>query len=257
VPQSTLWENTWTADIYVAHFSGARKVWDCAPELPAPVLSSEWVRTAFARLAPKTRAAVTIRCRALFAQWHRVLASALRSCRESHENSCFGEGWKALLNTGEADQPPSGKLHVGEDVITKDMNGAKYLARVVRIRKNGTLVVWRAPSPGDHVFCPGHFGICCSHKSATNAKDHDGSDLGKPVVVWSGEGHMLGLVMGCNLGERLICFTAHRSPLWMSTKDLQAVDPNAELQCGGCLQRAPGSFGDDGLWCCKACWHDV
>merc|ERR1719215_2317617 len=65
VPLSQLWEEAQAADVAVAHFSGHSKVWDAEPERSVHVLASEYVQQAFARLSPKTRSNVALRCQVL------------------------------------------------------------------------------------------------------------------------------------------------------------------------------------------------
>merc|ERR1719193_156784 len=72
VPVSRQWEDALAADIAIAHFSGP-KAWDTAPERDVLVVGSEWVKDTYMRLSPKVRTAVSVRCKALFAGWHRAL----------------------------------------------------------------------------------------------------------------------------------------------------------------------------------------
>jgi len=179
---SKLWEGSQASDIAVAHFSGAKKVWDCAPEKDVSVVGSPWVRQAFARLPPRTRDTVALRCRVLHAEWHMSLALALQRCQsccgaapELH-NSC---PWAMTLQTGELnlsnstpsvqclDQGRKAGVSLGDEVVIVEDKKAnadvalESLATVVRFGCDGSMVLWRTPLPDASIpFCAGHFGLC-------------------------------------------------------------------------------------------------
>jgi len=282
VPLSRFWEGAQATDIAVAHFSGAKKVWDCFPEQLAHVVGSEWVKQTFTRLNPRTRASVAVRCRALHAEWHLMLSRGLCKAREAGVD--VGTQWTAVLQTGcvEQLQPHENSsaistsassvspVLVGERMVMRDSDNVDHLVEVVRVREDGTVIVWRVPTPADEAFCGGQFGLCCavdasareSLRPLQDYSDAGGTDcrLGSAVVAWSGEGHMRGKVRACREAERLIQFWTDHTPSWHDVSDVLTADSVTDasiLQCATCLSWKAGSFKQDGLWTCTACYSSL
>jgi len=231
VPLSRQWEAAEAADVAVAHFSGAGKVWDCMPERDVNVVGSHFVQQAFDRLTAQTRTSVEVRCRALHAEWHRALALALRQCHGAGLDSHLGAPWAAALHLGSragsgGASPPRPLL--GEDVVFADDDGVEHLAQVVCSREgDGEAVVWQTPVPSAaQPFCPGPFGLCRSLRASEVLRLAPGADgetlgLGTEAVAWLGEGHLRGLVVASRGNERLLRFRALHAPCWFLLEELR------------------------------------
>lgn len=292
VPLSRIWEEAEASDVAVAHFSGHTKVWDAAPDRAVPVLGSDWVKQAYARMTVRTRSAVAVRCQALHAEWHRTLAEALRTCRERGLASEVGPSWAEMLHRGGTPAAAAAAVAnlstpvawagplVGEDVVLSEEDGTRRLAKVVGRRcgapttngaADGTkLIVWHSPSPsGEAPFCAGPFGLCFAVRAeaavASAAAVGAGAEteaLGAEVVAWLGEGHARGLVVACRGASQLVRFATKEPPHWLPAERLHGWGKGqgpgeppavAALQCAHCLERAAGSFGGSGLWRCGGC----
>ena len=122
VPLSSTWETARAEDIFIAHFSGAQKVWDRDPAQKAPALGSHWVRQAFSELPGDVQAHAGMRSSVLHSEWHRSVAAALRQCRDRGlAQSLTGGVWLAALLTGE---PAEGSHdEVGQSAARKVANG--------------------------------------------------------------------------------------------------------------------------------------
>lgn len=265
VPVSEIWERSGAVDVAVAHFSGATKVWDMEPEHEVQVVGSVWVKQAFSRLHPKTRSLVQVRCKALHAEWNRVLAVALRQCRERGlADHLVGTSWTAALRTGCRPRPlpPSSSgedcpneedgasaqkrlkptaLLVGDDIcVQHDMGNAQegayhgcvsHLAKVLRVKDDNSVVVWRTPLPSEDSFSKGPFGLCyivgeggqncliplCDLSTVAGSTP---LGLGTDIVAWSKDGHLRGVVRALDGEDRLVSFAEHRAPQWFVASDL-------------------------------------
>eukprot|EP00747_Dinoflagellata_sp_TGD_P213501 gnl/TRDRNA2_/TRDRNA2_86439_c0_seq1.p1 gnl/TRDRNA2_/TRDRNA2_86439_c0~~gnl/TRDRNA2_/TRDRNA2_86439_c0_seq1.p1 ORF type:complete len:378 (+),score=48.40 gnl/TRDRNA2_/TRDRNA2_86439_c0_seq1:2-1135(+) len=284
VPLSRLWEDAGAADVAVAHFSGTKKPWDSSPEIDPPVLASDWVKDIFAGLSAEARASAAVRCRALHAHWHHMLAAALRFCRNRGAAARVNEFWTSVLHTGDlrsCDAPGAPALRedpaflVGDEVaVSRAEEATKHWAQVLRVTADGSMVVWRTPLPAEDPFCAGHLGSCytlrkgssdsavpmssCFPEAASNEAVCMGEPkLGAPVIAWFGEGHMRGLVVAVRAGDCLVRFATCRTPHWLALEEMRYEDVAGKnrLQCATCLSWQPGSFESDGFWCCTDCRH--
>jgi len=277
VPLSEHWECAQAADVAIAHFSGAKKAWDCPPDSKVSVVGAEWVRQQFARLPLRTQAALTIRCQALHAEWHRALGLALSKCRLGCAEAPGGTSWADFLRTGELGLPtmaPLGHLQqeaqvasfvLGQDVFVTEPDDSMHLAKVVRVQDDGTLMVWRTPSPSaSFPFCAGSFGLCFGVGAArvVAVPTHEGTrgtlgnlgKLGLEAVAWLGEGHVLGLVVATRGEERLLRFRVGHAPQWFRLEELEVEGlGDGKLQCARCLRWLQGRFCVDGFWRCAVC----
>jgi hypothetical protein len=253
VPISHVWENAQAKDVAVAHFSGSKKVWDCEPDNVVPAFMNDWMQQTFTRLAPKVRSNVTMRCRALHAEWHRNLARAARNCRMNGEGRIDNLTWAPLLHRVLKIREGLPLVAVGDTVTLCSDDHTIHAATVVRLRGND-VVLWRTPLPSEMSFCSGTFGICLSLKPSerllATLPTGDTLNVGLQVVVWGGEGHVRGLVTA-STGKEFLIQCDERAPQWHSKDELQlenAVKQSTELQCIVCLAWSVGSF-------VKACWH--
>jgi len=276
VPLSTVWEQASASEIYVAHFSGKRKVWDASPEHCAPINGSSWSRDTFEMLPESVRKSAAARCNLLHAEWQRVLAAAWRDCRASlnGDASSVGEIWASALKAGELDSP-SGECAADSWPLPGDCaaisvgtdgSGEQMLVEVLRSRTaKGEAAVCVMPYLAQAAWGTDLFSSCRLVPSSaltqlSAASNASRLGLGAQAVVWLGEGHARGIVVGARQGsERLVRFVAHKAPEWLLEEDLQSpsdidgdVDP---LQCAACLLRPrQGRFSDaDGFWYCESC----
>merc|ERR1712137_114233 len=116
-----------------------------------------------------------------------------------------------------------------------------YHVQVVRVKEDGTIVVWCTPTPAEGKFCAGHFGVCQqvdSAKCTLVPLDPPGNDealrlagytalsddiirLSDPVIAPSGDGYMSGMAIAFRDAECLVRFDARRDPQWYSVTELQ------------------------------------
>lgn len=268
VPFSKLWEDADVTDIAVAHFSGTRKVWECEPDEFVPGLMNDWMKHTFAKLDSKTQISVTLRCRALHAEWHQTLASALKCCRQRDANGCLSVQigqWAACLSTGTLHSTPAlpseltPPSFVGDQVVITDKAQIAHAATIVRVREGGEIVVRRVPTPAEMPWCGGLFGLCYARQITDALKPLEPPvepfDLGSTVVVWSGEGHVQGNIVASAGAEYLVQYPGKQAPQWQNEREIQsmdAIDQVEGLQCTVTLRWSPGAFVR-GQWYCEDC----
>jgi len=209
VPISRAWEETTASGVAVAHFSGHQKVWDCAPDHNAHVMGSEWVKQTFARLPPRTRSAVAVRCQTLHAAWHRDLAAALRHCRERGlGRSEVGGIWAEVLRTGDASalaalvggprRPPDAQGQPSASSTRpspgRDRHGANGIDSAVATVsegaiETGALAAESAPLVGDDIVLSGEDGqrrlATVLRAGGSSGGGQGGPSRELPMVCWS------------------------------------------------------------------------
>ena len=156
-------------------------------------------------------------------------------------------------------------LHSGEDVVIPEADGVHQLARIVKVKTDGKLVLWRYGMPGgERPSLPGFFGFCqvvdpIKHSVVRLESVVDDSclGLGSMCVAWMGECHIQGVIVATRGHEKLVQFRSRYVPTWYEARELQTGNEAAHQggisQCALCGNRSTGKFNQDGYFCCTRC----